>query len=71
MGDILQFKSKQPVQAPATFWQNYKTMLRKYYDQGQVERIVAAILDMEIYNTTEDWVRDAADLYYKHAPDKK
>ena len=74
MGEVLQFKTNQTAKPvitfPATFWDSYKDLLRKYYEPHQVERIVAAILDEEIYNTTEDWVREAASLYYKHAPAK-
>jgi hypothetical protein len=74
MGEVVQFSTKQTakpiISIPASFWDSYKDLLRKYYEPHQVERIVAAILDQEIYYTTEDWVREAADLYYKHAPEK-
>lgn len=70
MGEIIEFKSKNQQHIPITFWQQYKTLLRKYYDKDLVERIVAAILDREVYETTDDHIRYAADLYYKFAPER-
>jgi len=70
MGEIIEFKSKNQQYIPVTFWQQYKTLLRKYYDKDLVERIVAAILDREVYETTDDHIRYAADLYYKFAPER-
>jgi hypothetical protein len=70
MGTVLEFKSKTKQQIPATFWQQYKDLLRKYYDRDVVERIVAAVLDKEIYETTDEHIRYAAQIYYKYAPEK-
>jgi len=70
MGTVLEFKSKTKQQIPVTFWQQYKDLLRKYYDKDVVERIVAAVLDKEIYETTDEHIRYAAQIYYKYAPEK-
>ena len=73
MGEIVEFKklTKSLDQDPVvSFWQRYKDLLRKYYDKDLVERIVAAILDKEVYETTDDHIRYAADLYYKFAPER-
>jgi hypothetical protein len=73
MGEIIEFKkpSKSLDQDPViSFWQKYKDILRKYHDKDLVERIVAAILDKEVYETTDEHIRYAADLYFKHAPER-
>jgi hypothetical protein len=71
MGEVIEFKSKNKQQhIPVTFWQQYKDLLRKYYDKDVVERIVAAVHDPEIYDTTDEHIRHAVQLYYKHAPAK-
>jgi hypothetical protein len=69
MGTILEFKPKTK-QVPVTFWERYKDVLRKYYSENDVHLIVAAIMDTECYERTNDDIRKVADIYYKFAPEK-
>ena len=70
MSNVIDFKSKRTVQVPATFWDNFKDVLRKYYSENDVHLIVAAIMDMDCYQRTSDDIRKVADIYYKFAPEK-
>jgi hypothetical protein len=70
MGTIVEFKPKSKQQAPATFWERYKDVLRKYYSENDVHLIVAAIMDTDCYERTNDDIRKVADIYYKFAPEK-
>lgn len=69
MGTILEFKPKSK-QVPVTFWQRYKDVLRKYYSENDVHLIVAAIMDTDCYERTNDDIRKVADIYYRFAPEK-
>jgi hypothetical protein len=69
MGTILEFKPKTK-QVPVTFWDRYKDVLRKYYSENDVHLIVAAIMDTDCYERTNDDIRKVADIYYKFAPEK-
>jgi hypothetical protein len=69
MGTILEFKPKTK-QVPVTFWERYKDVLRKYYSENDVHLIVAAIMDTECYERTNDDIRKVADIYYRFAPEK-
>jgi len=69
MGTILEFKPKTK-QVPVTFWERYKDVLRKYYSENDVHLIVAAIMDTDCYERTNDDIRKVADIYYKFAPEK-
>jgi len=70
MSNVLEFKPKQqPVILPKqNFWLSFKDVLRKYYSENDVHLIVAAIMDSECYDRTNDDIRKVADIYYKHAP---
>ena len=70
MGTVLEFKQKTKQAQPETFWDRFKGVLRKYYSENDVHLIVAAILDMECYQRTNDDIRKVADIYYKFAPEK-
>ena len=71
MGEVVEFKRTNTKSEPIlSFWDNFKEILRKYYDEIDVHLIVAAILDKDCYEKTNDTIRKAADLYYKFAPAK-
>jgi len=71
MNNVLEFKPKQQtlVQPKQHFWLSFKNVLRKYYSENDVHLIVAAIMDSECYEKTNDDIRKIADIYYKFAPD--
>jgi hypothetical protein len=69
MGTVLEFKQKTK-QVPVTFWVRFKEVLRKYYSENDVHLIVAAIMDSECYERTNDDIRKVADIYYRFAPEK-
>lgn len=71
--NVIEFKRKEkPVyKEPETYWERYKTLLRKHFPPPVVERIVAAILDKECYELTDQFIRDAADIYFKNDPKNK
>ena len=50
MDNVIPFKRKEKPQAPLSFWDSYKVLLRKYHNQDIFERVVAAILDKEVYD---------------------
>lgn len=74
MGTVLEFKknniAKPVINIPASFWDKFKDILRKYYSENDVHLIVAAIMDKECYDRTNDDIRKVADIYYKFAPEK-
>ena len=71
MNNVLEFKPKQQtlVQPKQHFWLSFKNVLRKYYSENDVHLIVAAIMDSECYEKTNDDIRKIADIYYKFVPD--
>jgi hypothetical protein len=71
MNNVVEFKPKQQtvVQPKQHFWLSFKNVLRKYYSENDVHLIVAAIMDSECYEKTNDDIRKIADIYYKFAPD--
>lgn len=70
MSNVIEFKSKQKVQIPATFWDNFKDMLRNHYTETEVHLIVASILDKDCYERADKTIKHVADLYYKFAPER-
>ena len=74
MGTVLEFKknnvAKPVISIPASFWDRFKDILRMYYSENDVHLIVAAIMDKDCYERTNDDIRKAADIYYKFAPAK-
>ena len=74
MGTVLEFKknnvAKPVISIPASFWDKFKDVLRKYYTENDVHLIVAAIMDKECYERTNDDIRKVADIYYKFAPER-
>ena len=74
MGTVLEFKkivtAKPVINIPASFWDRFKDILRMYYSENDVHLIVAAIMDKDCYERTNDDIRKAADIYYKFAPAK-
>lgn len=74
MGTVLEFKknniAKPVISIPVSFWDKFKDILRKYYSENDVHLIVAAIMDKECYDRTNDDIRKVADIYYKFAPEK-
>ena len=70
MSNVIEFRSKQKVQVPVTFWDNFKNMLRKYYTETEVHLIVASILDKDCYERADVTIKHVADLYYKFAPER-
>ena len=71
MNNVVEFKPKQQtvVQPKQHFWLSFKNVLRKYYSENDVHLIVAAIMDSECYEKTNDDIRKIADIYYKFVPD--
>ena len=74
MGTVLEFKknniAKPVINIPVNFWDRFKEVLRKYYSENDVHLIVAAIMDKECYERTNDDIRKVADIYYRFAPEK-
>jgi hypothetical protein len=74
MGTVLEFKknniTKPVINIPVNFWDRFKEVLRKYYSENDVHLIVAAIMDKECYERTNDDIRKVADIYYRFAPEK-
>lgn len=74
MGTVLEFKknniTKPVINIPVSFWDMFKDVLRKYYSENDVHLIVAAIMDKDCYERTNDDIRKVADIYYTHAPSK-
>ena len=74
MGTVLEFKknniTKPVINIPVNFWDRFKEVLRKYYTENDVHLIVAAIMDKECYERTNDDIRKVADIYYRFAPEK-
>ena len=66
--NVIEFKKK--TQQPLTFWDRFKEILRRYYSENDVHLIVAAIMDMDCYQRTNDDIRKVADIYYQYAPGK-
>ena len=71
MSNVLEFKPKQQqqpqIQPKQHFWLSFKDVLRKYYSENDVHLIVAAIMDSECYERTNDDIRNVADIYYKYS----
>ena len=67
--NVIEFKKKTQ-QQPLTFWDRFKEILRRYYSENDVHLIVAAIMDMDCYQRTNDDIRKVADIYYQYAPSK-
>jgi len=74
MGTVLEFKknniTKPVINIPINFWDKFKEVLRKYYSENDVHLIVAAIMDKDCYDRTNDDIRKVADIYYRFAPEK-
>jgi len=74
MGTVLEFKKNNitnpVINIPVNFWDRFKEVLRKYYSENDVHLIVAAIMDKECYERTNDDIRKVADIYYRFAPEK-
>ena len=74
MGTVLEFKknniTKPVINIPVNFWDRFKEVLHKYYSENDVHLIVAAIMDKECYERTNDDIRKVADIYYRFAPEK-
>ena len=70
MSNVLEFKPKQQpeIQSKKHFWSSFKDVLRKYYSETDVHLIVAAIMDSDCYDHTNDDIRKVADIYYKYVP---
>ena len=74
MSNVLEFKPKlkratKPFYNPKqSFWQSYKEVLRKFYSENDVHLIVAAIMDSECYERTNDDIRKVVDVYYRLVP---
>lgn len=73
MGTVLEFKRNQNIAKPVinikqSFWVSFKEILRKYYSENDVHLIVAAIMDLDCYERTNDDIRKVADIYYKFVP---
>jgi hypothetical protein len=69
MDNVVKFERKQTI-IPKTFWDRYKDILRMYYSENDVHLIVAAILDQECYERTNDDIRKVVNIYYQYAPAK-
>lgn len=69
MGDVIIFNNNA-VKKPESFWVQFKRLIRKYHTPADSERIIAAILDTECYEMTDEHIRKAADLYFMHAPER-
>jgi len=70
MSNVLEFKPKQQpeIHPKKHFWSSFKDVLRKYYSETDVHLIVAAIMDSDCYDRTNDDIRKVADIYYKYVP---
>lgn len=70
MNNVLEFKPKhQPeIQPKQHFWLSFKNVLRKYHSETDVHLIVAAIMDTDCYEHTNDDIRKVADIYFKYVP---
>jgi hypothetical protein len=70
MSNVLEFKPKQQpeIHLKKHFWLSFKDVLRKYYSETDVHLIVAAIMDSDCYDRTNDDIRKVADIYYKYVP---
>jgi len=70
MSNVVVFKPKQQpeIQPKQNFWLSFKDVLRKYYSETDVHLIVAAIMDNDCYDRTNDDIRKVADIYYKYVP---
>jgi len=69
MDNVVKFERKQTI-VPKTFWDNFKDIIRRYYSENDVHLIVAAILDRECYDRTNDDIRKVVNIYYQYAPSK-
>jgi hypothetical protein len=70
MSNVIEFKPKQQpaVHPKKHFWLSFKDLLRKYYSENDVHLIVAAIMDNECYERTNDDIRKVVDIYYEFVP---
>jgi len=70
MSNVVEFKPKQTtsIQPKQNFWLSFKDVLRKYYSETDVHLIVAAIMDSDCYDRTNDDIRKMADIYFKNVP---
>lgn len=46
-------------------------LLRKYTTKSDSERVIAAILDSEVYESTDPYIKQLADHYFRFAPDNQ
>jgi len=70
MSNVLEFKprSQPEIHPKKHFWSSFKDVLRKYYSETDVHLIVAAIMDSDCYDRTNDDIRKMADIYFKYVP---
>jgi hypothetical protein len=70
MGDVVDFRrSMQPaMDMPQTFWDKFKSILRRLYTEETVHLVVAAIHDKDCYDRAKPEVRYIVDIYARYAP---
>lgn len=74
MGTVLEFKknniAKPVITVQETFWDKFKDVVRMYYSENDLHLAIAAILDKDCYERTNDDIRKLADIYFRNAPVK-
>lgn len=66
MSNVIEFKPKHQLEINPRkhFWLSFKDLLREKYSETVVHLIVAAIMDRECYERTNDDIRKVVDIYY-------